>query len=121
MQRLLSDNPSDAEIQKALSEEGKEIISKLDPRAKKIALCVEGKQLSSEELAEVFEKAPIDGFSKIVFIIGSSFGLSNDVKKAADIRLSFSKMTFPHQLMRVILAEQVYRAFMINAGSTYHK
>ena len=118
---LLHDNPSDTEIEKALSDEAEQILSKLDPRAKKIALCVEGKQLSSEELAEVFEKAPVDGFSKIVFIIGSSFGLSNDVKKAADVRLSFSKMTFPHQLFRIMLLEQVYRAFKIEEGSSYHK
>lgn len=120
-ERLLGDNPSESEIQKALEEEGREILSRLDPRAKKIALCVEGKGMSSEELAEVFSRASVDGFSKIIFIIGSSFGLSDEVKKAADIRLSFSKMTFPHQLMRVILAEQIYRGLMINKGSKYHK
>lgn len=120
-ERLLSDNPAESEIQKALLEEGKEIISKLDPRSKKIALCVEGKLMSSEELAGVFANAPLEGYSKITFIIGSSFGLSDEVKKMADIRLSFSKMTFPHQLMRVILSEQIYRGLMINKGSKYHK
>lgn len=117
----LPDFPTDAEIERALSEEGREIMSKLDPRAKKVALCVEGKQLSSEELAQFFQKAPLDGASKIIFIIGSSHGLCDEVKKAVDLRLSFSKMTFPHQLMRVILAEQIYRALSINSGSKYHK
>ncbi len=120
-EKLLSDNPSQSEIQKALEEEGREILSRLDPRAKKIALCVEGKGMSSEELAKVFADAPLEGYSKIVFIIGSSYGLSDEVKKTADIRLSFSRMTFPHQLMRVILSEQIYRALMINKGSKYHK
>ena len=85
-----------------------------------IALAVEGEKLSSERLAEKIKKLSDEG-KDISFVIGSSCGLSNKVKKAADYRLSFSDMTFPHQLMRVILAEQVYRAFMINAGSTYHK
>lgn len=120
-ERLISDNPTDSEIQRVLNEEGKEILSRLDPRAKKIALCVEGKGMSSEELAQTFINASVDGYSKIIFIIGSSYGLSDEVKKAADIRLSFSKMTFPHQLMRVILSEQIYRALMINKGSKYHK
>ena len=85
-----------------------------------IALCVEGEKLSSERLADKLQKLTNAG-KEITFVIGSSCGLSERVKKAADYRLSFSDMTFPHQLMRVILAEQVYRAFMINAGSTYHK
>ncbi len=85
-----------------------------------IALAVEGEKLSSEKLADKLQKIT-DAGKEITFVIGSSCGLSNRVKQAADYRLSFSDMTFPHQLMRVILAEQVYRAFMINAGSTYHK
>ena len=85
-----------------------------------IALAVEGEKISSEGLAEKLKKLTNEG-KEISFVIGSSCGLSNKVKQAADYRLSFSNMTFPHQLMRVILAEQVYRAFMINAGSTYHK
>ena len=85
-----------------------------------IALAVEGEKLSSEKLAAKMEKLTNDG-KEITFVIGSSCGLSDRVKKAADFKLSFSDMTFPHQLMRVILAEQVYRAFMINAGATYHK
>lgn len=85
-----------------------------------IALAVEGEKLSSEKLATKLKKLT-DAGKEITFIIGSSCGLSDRVKEAADYKLSFSDMTFPHQLMRVILAEQVYRAFMINAGSTYHK
>ena len=85
-----------------------------------IALCVEGKKLSSENLAAEIKRLTDKG-EEITFVIGSSCGLSESVKKAADLRLSFSDMTFPHQLMRVILCEQVYRAFMINSDSTYHK
>lgn len=85
-----------------------------------IALCIEGKELSSTQLAEKI-KTLCDRGEEISFIIGSSCGLSEKVKSAADLRLSFSPMTFPHQLMRVILSEQIYRAFMINSGSEYHK
>lgn len=85
-----------------------------------IALCVEGKKVSSEGLASQI-KTLSDKGEEITFIIGSSCGLSNSVKNEADFKLSFSDMTFPHQLMRVILLEQIYRAFMINSGSTYHK
>lgn len=85
-----------------------------------VALAVEGEKLSSEGLAKRMKKWTDEG-KDVSFVIGSSCGLSERVKQAADMRLSFSDMTFPHQLMRVILAEQVYRAFMINAGSTYHK
>lgn len=85
-----------------------------------IALAVEGEKLSSENLAKRMQKLSDEG-KDISFVIGSSCGLADSVKKAADFKLSFSDMTFPHQLMRVILAEQVYRAFMINAGATYHK
>ena len=85
-----------------------------------IALAVEGVKLSSEGLAKKI-RGLCDGGKDITFVIGSSCGLADEVKRSADFLLSFSDMTFPHQLMRVILSEQVYRAFMINAGSTYHK
>ena len=85
-----------------------------------IALAVEGEKISSEGLAKKIKKLSDQG-KEISFIIGSSCGLASEVKGASDERISFSDMTFPHQLMRVILAEQVYRAFMINAGATYHK
>ena len=110
-----------SQVEKALSEEGRDILSKLDSRAYVIALCIEGKNISSEELASLFEKCKLDGYSTLSFIIGSSHGLSDEVKKRADFKLSFSKMTFPHQLMRVILSEQIYRAFSIINGGKYHK
>ncbi len=109
----------------------KELPEGADPEAEKgdilrvckgyvIALAVEGEKLSSEKLAKKLQTLT-DAGKDITFVIGSSCGLADEVKARADYRLSFSDMTFPHQLMRVILAEQVYRAFMINAGSTYHK
>ena len=109
----------------------KELPEGTDPEAEKgdilrackgyvIALAVEGEKLSSEKLAKKIKILTDEG-KDITFVIGSSCGLADEVKARADYRLSFSDMTFPHQLMRVILAEQVYRAFMINAGSTYHK
>ena len=85
-----------------------------------VALCVEGKKFSSEALAAEL-KTQADRGAEVTFIIGSSCGLSKRVKDAADVKLSFSDMTFPHQLMRVILCEQIYREYMINAGSEYHK
>jgi 23S rRNA (pseudouridine1915-N3)-methyltransferase len=103
---------------RSLEEEGEEILRAM--RGYVVALAVEGKPLSSEGLAKKIKEA-CDSGREMTFIIGSSEGLCDKVKKAADFRLSFSEMTFPHQLMRVILAEQVYRAFMINAGATYHK
>ena len=101
--------------------EGELILKKMNSSALKIALCVEGKKVSSEGLAKIVSDAGINGKSEIAFIIGGSDGLSDKVKNACDVRLSFSDMTFPHQLMRVILLEQVYRAFKINAGEKYHK
>ena len=93
----------------------------LKDKAYKVALCVEGEQLSSEELAETIKKAALTGRSRLQFVIGDSDGLPAEVKDRCELRLSFSKMTFPHQLMRVILLEQLYRAFNINAGGKYHK
>jgi len=117
---LLPDAPSDELIKNALSAEGDNILAAIPNRAYTVALCVEGKMISSEELAACL--ADVTNVSSCVcFIIGSSHGLSEKVKKSCDMRLSFSKMTFPHQLMRVILLEQVYRGFMINSGRKYHK
>ena len=93
----------------------------LQDRAYKIALCVEGEQCSSEELAARIRKVTLSGCGRLQLVIGDSDGLCEQVKKKCDYRLSFSKMTFPHQLMRVILLEQLYRAFNINAGGKYHK
>ena len=99
----------------------RELIPLIPARAYKIALCVEGKQLSSEELAEKIGEVPVHGISEIVFVIGDSDGMGEDVKSCCDLRLSFSKMTFPHQLMRVILLEQIYRALSILNNGKYHK
>jgi 23S rRNA (pseudouridine1915-N3)-methyltransferase len=103
---------------KSLEEEGKDILR--TAKGYKIALCVEGVKLSSEALAAEVKKH-CDRGEELTFIIGSSYGLCPEVKAEADFKLSFSDMTFPHQLMRVILCEQIYRAFMINSGSEYHK
>lgn len=110
------DTPS--EVSKCLEKEGEKIIAAFPKKGVKVALCVEGKQQDSEEFASLISKNAADG---IVFVIGSSYGLSEKVKSNCDIRLSFSKMTFPHRLMRVILYEQVYRAFTIINGRKYHK
>jgi len=116
----LPDNPSFANINDGLIKEGRQILSKIPKNSYKIALAVEGKQKSSEEMAELLKDISNKN-SMVTLIIGGSYGLSDEVKNTCDIRLSFSKMTFPHQLMRVILAEQLYRAFTINAGTKYHK
>ena len=97
-----------------------EIVSVLPLRAYKISLCIEGRQLSSEEFAEKIEDIKIRGYSEIAVIIGGTDGMSEAVKSKCDLRLSFSRMTFPHPLMRVILLEQLYRALNIGAGGKYH-
>lgn len=112
---------SDLEMEQIKEKEGQRILSKIHPDAHVIALAIEGKLKSSEELAETIDKLATYGTSKICFIIGGSLGLSKEVMKRADEGLSFSRMTFPHQLMRLILVEQVYRAYRINRGEPYHK
>ncbi len=111
-----------SEKQKAqiLEREGKEILSYLKEGTYFVTLCVEGKTLSSEEFAEKISDAAMQ-YGKIAFAIGSSMGLSPEVKSRSSLRLSFGRMTLPHQLMRVVLTEQIYRAFKINANETYHK
>ena len=116
----LSESPSPSEIQKALEREAEQIERSIPQRAYRIAMCVEGVQLSSEELAQRIGKIE-QSAAEIVFIIGSSYGLADSVKNNSDMRLSVSKMTFPHQLMRVLLLEGVYRAFNIRKGTRYHK
>lgn len=117
-ERLSDDAP--ATVEKALTVEGERILSRIPDGAYTVALCVEGKMLSSEALAALVGKAK-DEKGKLCLIIGSSYGLSPTVKARADFRLSLSPMTFPHQLMRVILAEALYRSFTILAGKAYHK
>ncbi len=116
----LSDNPSKKEIDNALEREADMIFKKIPTGSKIIALCVEGKEISSESFANDIKTACANG-TPICFVIGSSYGLADKVKGAADIKMSVSKMTFPHQLFRIMLLEQIYRAFKINEGSTYHK
>lgn len=116
----VSDNPSEAEIAAVLADEAEKIRAHLSQRAYKIALCVEGKQCSSEALAKKFEEIS-SRTGEICLVIGSSYGLSDSIKAACDQRLSVSELTFPHQLMRVILLEAVYRAFNIIKGTKYHK
>ncbi|MFA9422736.1 MAG: 23S rRNA (pseudouridine(1915)-N(3))-methyltransferase RlmH [Sedimentibacter sp.] len=115
------DNYSPAEIEQVKSREGIKILSKISKSSYVFALDIKGTQLSSEELAKKINLLGIEGTSDITFIIGGSNGLSSDILDKADYKLSFSKMTFPHQLFKVILTEQIYRAFKINAGETYHK
>ena len=116
----LPESPSAGEIAAALEQEGNQILAAVPPRAYRIALCVEGRQLSSGELAEKLEKIGTEQ-GAVALIIGSSYGLSDTVKQACDFRLSVSKLTFPHQLMRVILAETLYRSLGILKGTKYHK
>ena len=115
------DKASESENQKILEIEGQRILSKVADRDFVIVLAIEGKTLSSEEFSKNLEEASIKGFSTLTFIIGGSLGLSQDVKKRANISVSFGRLTLPHQLMRLVLVEQIYRAFTIQQGSPYHK
>jgi len=115
------DRASDSENQKILELEGTRILSKIGDRDFVIVLAIEGKTLSSEEFSKQLEQAPINGFSTLTFVIGGSLGLSPQVKKHANLSISFGRLTLPHQLMRLVLVEQIYRAFTIQQGSPYHK
>jgi len=116
-----SSDPSPKEIEVAMLKEAAAIAERIPAGALTVAMCVEGKQYSSEELAELLEKAATAGQSKICFIIGGSDGLHPTIKAKAAIKMSMSRMTFPHHLARVMLLEQVYRGFKICEGSRYHK
>jgi 23S rRNA (pseudouridine1915-N3)-methyltransferase len=115
------ENLSESEMEIVKQKEGERILAKLSDDTHVIALAIEGKMKSSEQLADDIERLATYGKSKIAFIIGGSLGLSKDVMERANDTLSFSKMTFPHQLMRLILVEQVYRAFRIIRNEPYHK
>ena len=119
-EQRLPENPSEAEIAVALSKEADAIEEKL-PRGAIVALCVEGKPMSSEQLSDALARYGAQGASQVTFLIGGSFGLSERVKARADLRLSMSPMTFPHHLARVMLLEQIYRAYQIQSGTRYHK
>lgn len=117
----LPEAPSPAQIVAALDREAAEILKNIPKDAYVVAMCVEGRQIPSEEMAELIMERERSGRPKLCFVIGGSFGLAEGIKKHADLRLSMSKMTFPHHLARVMLAEQIYRGFKIKEGSRYHK
>lgn len=119
-QTVLPENPSEAQILAALGKEGQLILKSIKKASTVAAMCVEGKLYSSEDLAKLIETDALKGGS-IAFIIGGSYGLDDAVKNAAHVKISVSKMTFPHRLFRVMLLEQIYRGFKINAGEKYHK
>lgn len=117
----LSNNPSKSEIQIGLEKEGEDILRKIDDRSYLVSLCIEGKQLDSINFSKKIEDITIEGYSNITFVIGGSNGLDKKIKDKSNLKLSFSKMTYPHQLMRVVLMEQIYRAFKIIRNEPYHK
>lgn len=116
----LPDEPAASQIEAALTKEADAILKRIPDNAFVAALCIEGKQFSSEDMADLLKSNQQTG-KPVVFIIGGSYGLSDRVKKRADVKLSMSRMTFPHRLARIMLLEQIYRGFTINAGKTYHK
>jgi len=116
-----SDNPSQSEIENVKEQEGNRIIAKIPKGSYIVPMCIEGTQMSSEDFAARLEKTAVDGYGEITFIIGGSFGLSNRVKGLGNFKLSFGKLTLPHQLMRVVLLEQIYRGFSILSNTKYHK
>ena len=115
------DRASDSENEKILDLEGNRILSKIGDREFVVVLAIEEKTLSSEEFSKQLEQASINGYSTLTFVIGGSLGLSPQVKNRANLSLSFGRLTLPHQLMRLVLVEQIYRAFTIQQGSPYHK
>lgn len=115
----LGDSPSEKEIASALAKEAEQI--KRFAKGMIIPMCIEGKQLTSPELSGKITSAGVNGFSTVTFVIGSSYGLAPEIKTMGALKLSMSKMTFPHQLARVMLLEQIYRAFQIAEGGKYHK
>ena len=120
-EQRLDERPSQAQIDAALAKESEFIQAKLPKGGVVVAMCIEGKLMDSVTLARKFQDWTVSGASQITFLIGSSFGLHPSVKALADLKLSMSPMTFPHHLARVMLLEQIYRAFQINEGSRYHK
>ena len=117
----LPDHASPAEEQQVIDAEGKSILKQLGSGSYVIALDVRGRQMSSEQLSDKLAQLGLEGRSSVDFVIGGSLGLSREVLQRADLRLSFSPMTFPHQMMRVILLEQIYRGFKIMRNEAYHK
>ena len=120
-EKKLSANPSASEINETVTIEGERILSKIPSSAYVISMCIEGNLISSEQLSKKLEDIAIGGKSNVVIVIGGSWGLSDAVKDRSNFKLSMSKMTFPHQMARVILLEQIYRAFQISNSGKYHK
>lgn len=117
----ISENPTEKEIYNCLKREAAAIEKKIPQGALRVAMCIEGKQMPSEKFSKYIADAAINGKGCIVFLIGSSYGLDEGLKQTADLKMSMSQMTFPHKLARVMLTEQIYRAFKISGGGTYHK
>ncbi len=117
----LPERPSQAQIDACLAAEGKRLLDRVPPGAAVVALCIEGKPMTSPAFSALLEEYALRGISHVALVIGGSWGLSDEVKTAAKVKLSFSPMTFPHQLARVMLLEQVYRAMQISSGGKYHK
>ena len=116
----MPDSPSEAEKEQVLQKEGEKLLKLVPSGSYLFVLDVYGEELSSEELAERIDKLGVSGRSSLTFLIGGAFGLSKEVRQAADMKLSFSRMTFTHQMVRLLLVEQIYRAFKINRGEKYH-
>ena len=116
----MKDNPSEAEKQQTLQQEGQRLLRQVPEGSYLFVLDVYGQQFSSEKLAAKLDSLALQGRSNITFLIGGAFGLSEEVRQAADFRLSFSPMTFTHQMIRLLLVEQIYRCFKINRGEKYH-
>ncbi len=117
----LPESPSDGQIEKALEAESVKILKRIEPDSFTAAMCIEGKQLDSPAFSRLIAEKTSSGIGSFNFIIGSSHGLHSSVKQRANLRFSFSEMTFPHGLFRVMLLEQLYRAFKIGEGGKYHK
>lgn len=120
-ERIKSNSPNSSQISEVLDAEGKRILQKIGASDYVTAMCIEGKQISSEELSRTIDSLAVIGKSTVDFVIGGSYGLSLEVKNRADMRLSMSKMTFPHTMARMILTEQLYRSFEISTNGKYHK
>ena len=119
-EEYMAENPSEAQRQQTLAKEGERLLRLVPERSFLIVLDVKGKLLSSEALAKELASLALQGQSDLTFLIGGAFGLSQAVRECADLRISFSPMTFTHQMVRLLLYEQIYRAFKINRGEKYH-
>lgn len=120
-EKKLSGNPNEAQINAALDDEAERILQNITSKGYVFSLCIEGRQIPSADFANEISRLMVNGYSNVYFIIGSSFGLSDKIKQKANIKLSFSQMTFPHRFARVMLMEQIYRVFCILNSVKYNK